>query len=161
MHLAVGHILIDLHLSVSDTLPHWVMGIVEFVFDHQFQFLIHSMSILNLMMHAGTCTVILGPGLLLDQRAVVQWIRCIVTGSNSYPHWRIDHRDIFLELNAILHEILIISIKSSILYCLNLVGQSCVTINGAAAMSIVLHSNIARLGIDIRRMISSSLNALL
>ena len=83
---------------------------VEIVFDINLQFLIQGMGILDLMMHACSCPVVLHPGLLFQQGTVIQRICSVVAISDGYFHGRICHGDIFFELDAILSEVVIIVI---------------------------------------------------
>ena len=110
MGFAVCYIFIDLHLSITVAFPDGIVGIVEIVFDINLQFLIQGMGILDLMMHACSCPVVLHPGLLFQQGTVIQRICSVVAISDGYFHGRICHGDIFFELDAILSEVVIIVI---------------------------------------------------
>ena len=114
--LSVGHILIYGHLGIANAEDLWIVGLIEDLFDDDVQLLIQGMGILDLMMHAGAGAVVLYPGLLLEQGAVVQGICCIISCSNCNPHGRIDHGDILFELNAVLIIIIVV--------CVGIVGKA-------------------------------------
>ena len=110
MGLAVCYIFIDLHLGIAYAFQLRILGIVEFLFGNDLQFLIQGMGILDLMVHAGAGTIVLHPGLLLEQGAVVQRVCRIVSGSDCDPHGCIYHGHILFELDAVLSEVIVVGV---------------------------------------------------
>jgi len=161
MDLAVGDIFIDPHLSVAHSEEFRIVGVVDLVLDHQVQFLVYGMSILDLMNHLCAGKVVLGLGPLFEQGAVVQGISGIVACPDSYSHGGIHHGHIFLELDAVLIVVEVVRVYiMSLLYHM-LPGKGSLAIQGSGAVSVVLHSRSPGLGIDIAHMIAVTLYALL
>ena len=119
------------------------------------------MGVLNLMKHGSSGTVILHPGPLFQQGAVVHRVCGIIAGSDSDPHGCVDHRVGFLELDAVFLDVVVVGVDVMPLLVHIVVGQNGLIVYGSAAMSVILYSDITSLRIQVGHEISVSLHALL